>query len=559
MAGLFGGGGGGSPWRKLAATLLVREDAAAKAVASPKIAGFDLNDTLVSSRIGAPGYQVTVADWMLYSGTVVPKLRELHDAGFKLVIFTNQGNIRTALEGKRALAVKAYIDAFLKEVKVPMLVLAATFRDDFRKPSAGMWREMEKLNGGVAVDKAASLYVGDAAGGPGEHSADDVGFAKVVGVRFVHANDFFGPQGAAFGAAASAGAAAPPSARTVAGASKLAFSVERGLALRLPARPSPPVVLVLVGAPGCGKSTFADRLGPPAAAGARAKPRASGGGAAGREDSPWRRICQDLLGNKDACLRALAASLQAGCSVVIDRTNYSREQRAPWLDAAKASGAQCHCLVFEVALQDCLGRVAGRTDHEGNLQGGGSRLVVGKLFGQLEAVSTAEPFDRVRIVRTFADVDEETHFYRGGGAGTVEGPPAGPSEPPAKRQHSEAAGAPSAAIVAAVPTAATAPALPAAFAARAPRTVAAALAAAAAGAPAAVAATGPVAPAEEKPSPRRSPRLVAVADAKAAEEKVRMLAELGFPTGACRAALAAAGGDAQAAANRLLSDRLCGD
>ena len=42
---------------------MVREDAASKAAAAPAIAGFDLNDTLVTSKIGAPGYQLTFADW----------------------------------------------------------------------------------------------------------------------------------------------------------------------------------------------------------------------------------------------------------------------------------------------------------------------------------------------------------------------------------------------------------------------------------------------------------------------------------------------------------------
>ena len=147
----------------------------------------------------------------------------------RIVIFTNQGNIRSALEGKRATAFKAYVDAFLKEVSVPVLLLASTQRDSFRKPLKGMWEHLEKaksldfywksienrwrftvfisfpmmflvkwaigghrcssvffksnLQGNGFVDKSASFYVGDASGAPNEHSADDSEFAKAVGVR----------------------------------------------------------------------------------------------------------------------------------------------------------------------------------------------------------------------------------------------------------------------------------------------------------------------------------------------------------------------------------------
>ncbi|CAE7824838.1 Pnkp [Symbiodinium sp. CCMP2592] len=188
-------------WREAAPSLLVREDPASKPTA--KVAGFDLNDTLVSSKIGAPGYQVTVSDWIFYSEAVPRRIAELHDQGYRLVIFTNQGNIRSALDGKRAEAFKGYVDDFAKKLEVPCLVLASTQRDKDCKPNTGMWEHLAKVNG-VAIDLAESFYIGDAAG---EHSADDAEFAKAVGVRFMHARDYFGPAG---GGSSEAGAAQGP-------------------------------------------------------------------------------------------------------------------------------------------------------------------------------------------------------------------------------------------------------------------------------------------------------------------------------------------------------------
>nr|QDO16436.1 bifunctional polynucleotide phosphatase/kinase [Crypthecodinium cohnii] len=411
---LFGGLSASSPWRKQATTLLIREDAAAKAIRSSKIAGFDLNDTLVSSKIGAPGYQVTVADWKLYSEDVVTRLRQLHEEQYKLVIFTNQGNIRTALDGKRAVAVKAYIDEFLKAVGVPILVMMATAKDKFRKPSGSMWTEVEsKFNGGTKIDYKQSFYVGDAAGGPGEHSADDSEYAATVGVRFVHVRDYFKPPGAS--PAASAGRDQEPSGAGSVGGSPLAPSVERGLELGL--SKEKPVVLVLVGAPGCGKSTFAQRLGP-------AVDRY--GTTTTDEGKPWRRVCQDILQKKEYCLRASADVLRAGHSVVIDRTNYNREQREPWLDLAMIQRVSCHCLVFDVSADVCCARTVARTDHEGKLQGGSSVMVVRRLCKMLQPIAATESFDRVRVVRTTEDLEKEISFYTGAPAKKEEAKATGP-------------------------------------------------------------------------------------------------------------------------------------
>ncbi|CAE7884684.1 PNKP [Symbiodinium microadriaticum] len=383
-------------WRKAAPSLLVREDPASKP--SAKVAGFDLNDTLVSSKIGAPGYQVTVSDWIFYSAAVPRRIAELHEQGFRLVVFTNQGNIRSALDGKRAEAFKGYVDDFAKKLEVPLLVIASTQRDKYRKPNTGMWEHLAKVNG-VAIDLAESFYIGDAAGGAGEHSADDAEFAKAVGVRFTHTRDYFGPAG---GGPSEAGTAeGPPKkvARLIGLGDSLVKSPEKPICIP-GSRPDPPVLLILVGLPGCGKSTFADRLGPPA-------------GSEDRVGMPWRRVCQDLLRSKEACVRAASTCLSQGISVIIDRTNINAEQRAPWVSLAAAQGAVCHALVFDVPLEECCRRAQAREQHEGGLRGGSVRLVVSKLNKTLQPVSAdeAQGFARIRVVKADADLEEERHYY----------------------------------------------------------------------------------------------------------------------------------------------------
>ena len=64
-----------------------------------------------------------------------------------------------------------------------MLFLAATgMNSQYRKPGPLMLKHYEKKFG--AVKYKESVYCGDAAGRPGDHSADDLKFASNVGLPF---------------------------------------------------------------------------------------------------------------------------------------------------------------------------------------------------------------------------------------------------------------------------------------------------------------------------------------------------------------------------------------
>eukprot|EP00871_Galdieria_phlegrea_P003646 jgi/Galph1/4282/GphlegSOOS_G2903.1 len=102
-----------------------------------------------------------------------------------------------------------------------------------------------------------------------------------------------------------------------------------------------PMVLLLVGLPGSGKSTFAEQL----------------------EAKGWVRICQDELKSRYVCEEYLRNNLVHNSRIVIDRCNVTREQRAIWINYAKASNAIIGCVVFAIPLQDCLLRVAQREEH----------------------------------------------------------------------------------------------------------------------------------------------------------------------------------------------------
>ena len=183
-------------WKAVHESMLVRDDPGCRP--NHRIAAFDLDDTLQKTRSGKPGYMVTdLGDFVPWNARVPSKLRALHDAGYKVVIFSNQGGVKGAMEGKRADVVRARLDAFAKEVGIPVQALCATQKGEkdpknYRKPKSGMWAHFDSsLNGSVSPDLPACFYVGDAAGREGDHSDSDKGFAVAVGVKFFTPDEFF--------------------------------------------------------------------------------------------------------------------------------------------------------------------------------------------------------------------------------------------------------------------------------------------------------------------------------------------------------------------------------
>ena len=127
-------------WKAVHESMLVRDDPGCRP--NHRIAAFDLDDTLQKTRSGKPGYMVTdLGDFVPWNARVPSKLRALHDAGYKVVIFSNQGGVKGAMEGKRADVVRARLDAFAKEVGIPVQALCATQKGEkdpknYRKPKS---------------------------------------------------------------------------------------------------------------------------------------------------------------------------------------------------------------------------------------------------------------------------------------------------------------------------------------------------------------------------------------------------------------------------------------
>ena len=100
-----------------------------------------------------------------------------------------------------------------------------------------------------------------------------------------------------------------------------------------------PQMILLIGIPGSGKSTFAAANFPPA----------------------YLRISRDMLRTRAREAGALANALEKRRNIVIDNTNVKRIERERFILPAKAAGYRVTGFYFRSVIKDCLGRNAQRS------------------------------------------------------------------------------------------------------------------------------------------------------------------------------------------------------
>ncbi|XP_029570086.1 LOW QUALITY PROTEIN: bifunctional polynucleotide phosphatase/kinase-like [Salmo trutta] len=198
--------------------------------------------------------------------------------------------------------------------------------EGFKKPAMGMWEHLcEKANGGVAVAKSQSLYVGDAAGRPvnwapgkkrNDFSCSDRLFALNLELQFQTPEEFFlGWKSAPFSLPpfdprkrdSNARLYDPPSA-------SLASTKQE--------------VIIAVGFPVSGKSTFFHT-----------------------HIIPKGYVNRDTVGSWQSCVSVCERALMEGRSVVVDNTNPDPESRKWYVAVSQSLGVSCRCFNFSASLE----------------------------------------------------------------------------------------------------------------------------------------------------------------------------------------------------------------
>ena len=108
----------GPKWLTKHDSLLVRIDHSCPNKLSSKIACFDLDETLQKTKSGKKPYMTHENDFTFRDASVKEALNALHESGYKIVIFSNQGMVKSAVDGKKAEQIRKRLEIFAKEVRV---------------------------------------------------------------------------------------------------------------------------------------------------------------------------------------------------------------------------------------------------------------------------------------------------------------------------------------------------------------------------------------------------------------------------------------------------------
>jgi bifunctional polynucleotide phosphatase/kinase len=145
-----------------------------------KMAGFDLDFTIIKPK-GNRRFPKDKNDWIILNEHIKPKLLELHQEKYRIVLFTNQGGIA---KGNTKLSDIIYkLDAVIKYLGIPIDYIISYGYDKYRKPKKGMFELYKKLSK-KRIFRKKSFYCGDAAGRKKDFNDSDKKFAKNIEVRF---------------------------------------------------------------------------------------------------------------------------------------------------------------------------------------------------------------------------------------------------------------------------------------------------------------------------------------------------------------------------------------
>lgn len=98
-------------------------------------------------------------------------------------------------------------------------------------------------------------------------------------------------------------------------------------------------IIIMVGIPGSGKSTFANKY------------------------KNYKIISQDELGSRYLCLSTFRQYLSEGKNVIVDRCNINKMQRILWINIAKEHKVEIDCVNLIINKETAIKRILERKGH----------------------------------------------------------------------------------------------------------------------------------------------------------------------------------------------------
>ncbi|KAL3908193.1 MAG: hypothetical protein SGILL_008574, partial [Bacillariaceae sp.] len=383
-----------------------------------KVAALDMDGTLLKWISESPGFWPSrLEHYELWNSRVVEKLRNRYDQqNFRLVVFTNQGGIQKAHSGKRADLLRQLTEWLEQSIiKRPITVIASTrspkkSTDSFHKPSGKMWTDilMGSLKEGVEINIQESFFVGDSAEETDSQGGVDRKFANAIGLKFYTPDEFFGPSSQEL----RAGQRTAKASGDITPTPKAAL---RARAALLGGYLKTPIMIILCGVQGSGKSTFCQQvLGLSSDVMYVPPPCDEENDSAPKQ---WTWLSQDTINNgkpgkREKVERLAREALLSGNSVIVDRMHLDPEQRHYFVDIAKRCKVQAHVVLLNPPPAVVKVRVQNRTNHPGKVQGDfGAKLTMGSL-AKLVVPTYKEDVDLISVISNEISADQMAVRYR---------------------------------------------------------------------------------------------------------------------------------------------------
>lgn len=272
-----------------------------------KIAAFDLDNTIIVTKSNAK-FPKDKDDWKFIDSNIVSEFNtRLID--YNIVIFTNQKGLDKKSDDKVNLDnFKEKIMNIIKSFNTKISVFISYQDDFYRKPLTGMWDLMSEY---VSPDLKHSFYVGDAAGRTNDFSNSDVNFAYNIKIKFLLPEEFIQNK-------------------TIKYTSEEQLDIKKWLSIKkLVIEQDALELVLLVGYPGCGKSTYSKK-----------------------HFDKYVYINQDTDKTKNNSINKVKEAVKEEKSIIIDNTNLSYEKRQEFINLV-TDKYKIKIIVFDIPIEVC--------------------------------------------------------------------------------------------------------------------------------------------------------------------------------------------------------------
>lgn len=266
-----------------------------------KIAGFDLDNTIIKTKSGKK-FPKDHTDWIFLHPNVIHKINQLYNDGFKIVIISNQKNLKNINEWKQKI-----ID-ICNILNVNLDIYVSLFDDKYRKPKVGLWIEY------INFFTSDTFYCGDACGRINDHNDTDFKFALNLKINFMSPEFLF-----------------------------LSSNDKSQYSIKYPNLSDKNInayffnicnnqeLIIMVGLPGSGKTYYSKKY-----------------------INNYEYINRDTEKTITKCLKLCEKNIISKKNIIIDNTNPSVKSRKLFVDIAKKYNIKIRCIIFTTSFDVCM-------------------------------------------------------------------------------------------------------------------------------------------------------------------------------------------------------------